>query len=191
MIGVSSRTSNGLKREWLRFVIGYALGATLAVIIVGAALHTAQDVATAAPTAPRFLAFAGVAVALALRDLQARPVCLRRQTPQHRSKSWRAVPLGFVYGVDVGSSLSTFKVTSLVWAVLAGTLLVAPDLSPFLIMGSMAAVQVMSLALRMQPRAWLVLQDFAVVDRVARTGRTISVIALMAAGVIATVPVIA
>jgi hypothetical protein len=82
----------------------------------------------------------GAAVAVAgAADLALRTPHVQRQVPQALVRSMKPGALGLVWGVDLAMLFTTQKTTSLLWAALAGLVLVAPGYAPAVLTASWAA----------------------------------------------------
>lgn len=179
MIGVSNPTSDHTIRKWIDFLAGYAIGSALSSVLIIAlvtALHLIIE--QLIPRDIRYFAASLIAVLLATMDARGRTLCRRRQTPQRLSYSLSQGWLGVVYGIDVGSFVTTYKVTSMIWFVGVASLLID---SAWIVPAVLIAwvVGILSLFLRHNRAAMRTLMSFQFVDQARRVGRFTSALALL------------
>jgi hypothetical protein len=86
----------------------------------------------------RWVVFGVVVVVAGILDLTLRTPHVQRQVPQALVRTMKPGALGLVWGVDLAMLFTTQKTTSLLWAALAGLVLVAPGLAPAALTASWA-----------------------------------------------------
>jgi hypothetical protein len=182
MIGVSNPTSDLAMgdanpstpqslRLWAGFTSGYALGSaisSLAVLALTSLIFHLAHVTT--PLVIRKIALCSFLAFLSLQDLRSRTLCRHRQTPQRLSRILPSRQLGFVYGLDVGSLVSTYKTTSLQAGVLATCALVEGSSTAHAVV-IMWLTGASSLVLRHSRRAMSALRSFDFIDKATLVAR--------------------
>jgi len=146
MVGVASplRRVPGAVSFYAAFAAGaLAAGLVLALILVPTSLALAG-----LPERARGTLFAGGVAAFAALDVLGRTPQVRRQVPQRLGLQGLPFgPLGFVYGLDVGLHVTTLKVSSLIWVVILGSVLVGDDRSVIVTLLTLAAVEAAAITL--------------------------------------------
>jgi hypothetical protein len=120
MVGVTSPSfRNKQVREGTYLLSGYVLGTgTAAALIAMSATTLAYAVDRVLPSPGRHYLLAGILLALLVMDLSGRVIFPNRQTPQ-RARLLPPFVRGVVWGIDIGLLVTTIKITSLVWAMVA------------------------------------------------------------------------
>lgn len=133
-----------------RFLTGLLAGGLLASLLLALVVDTLGGaVALLLPDAWRRAAAVLLLLALAAADLADRTPHVWRQVPQALVRSLPPGRLGLVWGFDLSLLFTTQKSTSLTWAGLVGTLLLAPQ------------------------AAWVVLPAMTLTGLLAITGRSV------------------
>lgn len=124
------------QRRWaaVRFLAGLAVGGVAAglvlavpIYLVGSGLHHVL------PRTARVALVVAIVVVLAVADLRDRTPHVWRQVPQRLIRVLPPGVLGLVWGFDLGLLFTTQKTVSLIWASIAGAILLAPAAAPVLL----------------------------------------------------------
>jgi hypothetical protein len=138
MAGVASPLIREKPRDGIRFLLGLTVGATVGALVISVAAYMLGSLVRAiAPTEGRLLSLAVICAALGVADFAGRTPQVWRQVPQALLRVLPPGRLGTVWGFDLGLFLTTQKVVSLTWAVLAAVIFLQPEVAP-LLFGSMA-----------------------------------------------------
>lgn len=152
MVGVANSLFQNHRRDGVRFVTGYAAGSLASGVGVGVVLWTIGTmVANVVPWGVRSAVLGLALIPLGALDLTGRTPSKVRQTPQRFARQLGPTPLGLVYGLDLGSVVSTFKVTSMIWAALAGAMLVSVE-DTHMVVVALTLPQLVSLGLALTRR---------------------------------------
>jgi hypothetical protein len=124
MVGVSSPMYRESVRRGLRFSTSFLAGNVVAAVAITVLIVPLSAALQAVPLGLRQGAFVVFALGCALADAKGRTLFVWRQVPQRfYLQGMQPGTLGFLYGADVGLHVTTMKTTSLLWVVLAGTIL--------------------------------------------------------------------
>lgn len=131
-----------------RFLAGLLAGGLLASLLLAAAVDAlGSAVALLLPDGRRRAVAVVLLLALAAADLADRTPHLWRQVPQALVRSLPPGRLGLVWGFDLSLLFTTQKSTSLTWAGLAGTLLLAPQ-AAWLVLPAMTLTGMLAITAR-------------------------------------------
>ncbi len=133
MVGVTSPLMLTVPSRGRRLMAGFVAGHLCGAIILTAVLYLVGSIIVALANASvRLAAFGAIMVALGLADVAGRTPSLRRQTPQSLVRALPPFSLGLAWGFDIGLSVTTIRVTSILWGVLAYGVLLHPKALPIL-----------------------------------------------------------
>lgn len=165
MVGVSNPMIRHEPRAGLRFLLGFAVGAAAAVMLLSLCLMALAELASLLPEEPRSSVLLLVLIGLGVADLFGRTPHVWRQVPQRLVRALRPGRLGVVWALDLGTLVTTQKATSLIWAALAGLILTGASASLPLAVGFVSATFLLGLILlSVYGEAWIISQSFAKVD---------------------------
>lgn len=142
MVGVSSPLFSVGRRQGSLFLVGYVFGNFAAGTLLLVLILPISTIAKAEMSLESRVVILGAILGLlGALDLMNRTPHLARQTPQRFARELRPGPLGFVYGLDVGLILTTQRASSLPWALLFGTVLVASEIESIVAIYAFGLVQ--------------------------------------------------
>jgi hypothetical protein len=147
MAGVTGPMLRERPVDGVRFLLGLTAGGVAAALLVSILAYVVGTAALwLAPAQERLLVLASVCAALGTADLLDRTPHVWRQVPQTLVRVLAPGRLGTVWGFDIGLLFTTQKITSLVWAAVAGAVLLQPGSAPGLLV-SMACLTCATLAI--------------------------------------------
>lgn len=142
MTGVSGPLWASNRRDALRFLGGLGAGELVATLLLAGILWSVgQSLEAALPEQTRLHILIAILFTLAALDLANRTPHFWRQVPQRYVRSLAPGWRGIAWGLDLGLHVTTQKVSSLIWAAVAGVVLVAADAAvPVLVSAAVAFV---------------------------------------------------
>src|SRR5437868_10730325 len=129
MVGVANPLFSLDRRGARRFLAALMAGSILSSAILGSMLVVLSSVAAAAPNGIRVAATVAGTTAFGMADVLGRTPQLRRQVPQRFALQLPPGRRGAVWGLDLGSHISTRKTSSFLWVAILGAVLVGPSYS--------------------------------------------------------------
>lgn len=127
MAGVAGPMFRRSRSQGARFIGGLITGGLAAALLLGLAVVLIGSTARSVfPMPARWLAFAVALTIFGTADIAQRTPYTRRQVPRRFFHLLPPGVLGVTWGLDIGLLFTTQKVTSLIWAAMAGAVIVYP-----------------------------------------------------------------
>ena len=140
MAGVAGPMLRYDRRGAVRFLAGLLVGGLAGSVVLAVPFYVLGQLAELLlATQLRWLLFGLIAAAAGVADLTLRTPHVQRQVPQALVRTMKPGVLGLVWGADLAMLFTTQKTTSLLWAALAGIVLVAPGWAPVILPASWVA----------------------------------------------------
>jgi hypothetical protein len=139
MAGVAGPMLRHDRAGAVRFLLGLLVGGLAGSVVLAVPVYVLGRLTEALlAEQARWVVFGVVVVVAGVVDLASRTPHVQRQVPQALMRTMQPGALGLVWGVDLAMLFTTQKTTSLLWAALAGLVLVAPGLAPAVLTASWA-----------------------------------------------------
>jgi hypothetical protein len=188
MVGVAGPLWKRDRRRATVLLVGLTLGQALGGSIIAATVWAVGSaLGSLLSLDQRLLVWGLICGIVGLADLIQHTPQVARQVSKGLMHVLPAFPLGVVWGVDLGLMVTTRKTTSLMWAALAGVLLLAPQLAPLLVLGSLVAISTLLTVRTAGPAATTV--DLGHVLALLRTARTAVGFTVVLSGAVIAVPI--